>query len=252
MKYSLSIGFGLIALMSFGQVNQVDSQGRKQGKWEKVYPGTKVYVYRGEFTDDNPVGKFSYFYKSSKVKAIIKHNEITAGRSVAYYYHENGVLMSHGIYKNLKKDSIWQNFGPSGRISNKETYLKDSLHGAKVIYYVPEVQSDKSVIPSAIINYKNGVKHGEYKEFFNSRVVKLIGKYENGKKVGAWQEFHLNGKRSSTIRYKNGMKHGWAVAYDTDEKRLIERFFYYGRLLEGHELEEKLKQLEKLGIDPNE
>ena len=233
------------------EVNQVDSRGRKQGKWEKVYPGTKVYMYRGQFKDDKPVGKFTYFYKSSKVKAVIKHNEIKAGRSVAYYYHETGVLMSHGIYTNMKKDSVWLNFLPSGRISNTETYKNDELNGLKVIYFVPEDPNDKSQIISATYNYKDGMLHGEFKEFFMNGVVKKKGQYMDNKPSGAWEDFHPNGKRSLLMRYKYGVKHGWAIVYDTNMKRLAETYYYKGRVLTGDELKTKLKHMEEQGIDPN-
>ena len=104
MKLNLTFLFAFIGLVSIAQVNQVDSQGRKQGKWEKVHPGTRVFIYRGEFKDDKPVGKFVYYYKSSKTKAVINHNALKKGRSVAYFYHEStGKAISIGIYNNLKK-----------------------------------------------------------------------------------------------------------------------------------------------------
>ncbi len=233
-----------------GQVNQVDSKGRKQGPWEKVYEGKEVYQYKGQFKDDKPVGKFTYYYESSKVKAIVNHEP--SGRSEAFFYHENGVLMSHGIYRNMKKDSVWTNFVPSGRLSNKETYKADSLDGAKVIYFVPEDPTDKSQRVSAVMNYNNGKLDGEYKEFFIDGTLMRKGIYENGKKIGAWEEFHPNGKRSILYRYKNGVRHGWAIAYDTDMKRIGESYYYNGRILTGKELEEKLRRMKEAGIDPNE
>jgi antitoxin component YwqK of YwqJK toxin-antitoxin module len=252
MKLLINTLFVVFSMsICFGQINQVDAKGKKQGPWEKTYPDSKVYMYKGQFKNDRPVGKFVYFYPSSKVKAVINH-DVTTGRSEAYYYHENQALMSFGIYRNLKKDSIWTNFGPSGRLSNKETYKNDSLDGAKVIYYVPEDLNDKSKVPSAVMMYKNGALHGEYKEYFMSNTLKMKGMYENGKKVGPWEEFHPNGKRSILYRYKDGVKHGWAIAYDTNMKRIGEQYYYHGRRLEGRELSDKLSQMEKLGINPDE
>lgn len=252
LKAVLSILFFSTFLLSFAQdVNKIDTKGRKQGPWEKVYPGTKVYMYKGQFKDDKPVGKFTYFYKSSKVKAIINHDAGT-NRSVAYFYHEEGTLMSCGIYRNMKKDSIWVNFTPSQRLSTKETFKNDSLHGMKVIFFIPEDPNDKSQRVSATFMYDNGLLHGEYKEYFLSGTVKATGQYELNKPAGIWEEFHPNGKRSALIRYKNGVKHGWIIAYDTNMKRIGSQYYYYGRRLEGRELDEKLKQFEKLGIDPND
>lgn len=250
MRVALALGLILNGLLVLSQVNQVDSKGRKQGVWEKVYPGTVVYQYRGQFKDDKPVGKFSYFYESSKVKAVINHEP--SGRSEAFFYHESGVLMSHGIYRNLKKDSVWTNYVPSGRLSTKETYKNDSLHGQRVVYFVPEDPEDKSQRVSAVMYFDNGQLHGDYTEYFIDGTIMRKGKYEYGKMEGPWEEFHPNGKRSILYRYKNGVKHGFAIAYDTDMKRIGEQYYYHGRRLEGAELEDKLKRMKEAGIDPNQ
>lgn len=233
------------------QVNQVDAQGRKQGPWEKVYPGTRVYEYRGQFKDDKPVGKFSYFYKSSKVKAIIKHDD-NSDRAEAFFYHENGVIMSHGIYRNMKKDSIWTDYNKQGRLISKSTWYQDLLHGQKAVFYVMEDPNDKSRIISTLMTYKMGYLHGEYKEYFNDNTLKLTGAYADHKKDGVWTMYHPNGKKQSVYRWKKGVKHGWAHVYDKQGHEIVKNYYYYGRLLEGEQLNRKLQQMKELGINPNE
>lgn len=251
MKRNLTFLFVFIGLVSFAQVNQVDSQGRKQGKWEKVHPGTRVFMYKGEFKDDKPIGKFVYYYPSSKTKAIINHNVNREGRSVAFFYHEETTkAMTIGIYIDMKKDSIWRSYTPSGRLSSTETYKDDVLHGEKKIYFIPEEAGDKSEVVSTIMNYKEGKLDGEYYEYFLSKRTKLRGNYVNNKQSGAWEEFHINGKRAATYRYDAGRKHGYAIAYDTMGKRLGEAFYYYGQRLEGKQLEKTLAELEKKGVNP--
>lgn len=231
--------------------NVTDSKGKKQGPWSKLYPGTKVYQYKGEFKDDKPVGTFTYYYVSSKVKAIIKH-DANSSRSEAFYYHETGVLMSHGIYKDMKKDSIWLNFGPSGRISNSETYKDDLLNGKKTVYYVPEDPNDKSRIISAVYNYVNGKLEGEAIQYFGNGTIKEKGTYKDNKKVGVWETFHANGKKMMYERYKDGARHGWCYAYEESGKEIGKNYFFYGRVLQGKELEEKMKYFKEKGIDPNQ
>jgi antitoxin component YwqK of YwqJK toxin-antitoxin module len=249
MKVSLISLLVIIAFSSFGQ-NQVDSQGRRQGEWYKLHEGTKVYQYKGQFKDDKPVGKFSYFYKSSKVKAIIKHEE-NSNRSEAYYYHENGAFMSYGIFRNQLKDSIWVIFGPSQRISSTETYVNGVLHGIKRVYYVPEDINDKSQIPSAVFNYVNGVLEGDYVEYFETLVVKVKGQYANNKKVGIWERYHPNGKKMTLTRYKNGWIHGWCMAYDETGKETGKVYYYHGELYEGKRLKVLMEQMKKAGVNPN-
>ncbi len=250
MKLILTFIFIASAFFGATQINQVDAQGRKQGPWAKKYEGRSVYKYKGQFKDDKPVGKFTYYYESNKVKAIIKHDE-NSNRSEAYFYHENGNLMSFGIYRDMKKDSVWLNFGPTKRLSTSETYKNGVLHGKKIIYYVPQDINDKSRRIASVSYYENGKLEGEYIEYFDYQVVKTRGNYLHNKKHGVWTTYHPNGKKMNVIRYKNGQKHGWAFAYDENGKQLVKKYFYYGRLLEGEKLEEKMKQLKELGINPN-
>lgn len=252
MKISVLISFLFICINLFAQdVNKVDAKGRKQGQWEKIYPGTKVYQYRGQFKDDKPIGKFSYFYKSGKVKAVINHDENSV-RSVGYFYYETGQLLSYGIYRNMQKDSVWLNFTEHGHLSNTETYLNDSLNGKKTVYYLPEQVEDKTKKISAVYNYKNGKLDGEFTEYFNFGAVKSTGVYTNNIKSGIWRSYHPNGKLMLVTRYKNGVMHGYRVGFDESGKEIGRVYFYYGRKLEGDELKEKLEQMKKLGIDPNE
>lgn len=251
MKSKLTLLVLLLTSFAFGQVNQVDAQGRKQGKWEKTYEGSIVYQYRGQFKDDKPVGKFTYYYESGKVKAIIQHNHVEKGRSLAYFYHENKQLMSAGIYHNMKKDSTWVNFTPGGLLSAKEEFKNDKLNGATYVYFVTGgLNKSPQPIASTKKTYKDGILHGEYVEYFASGSTKLRGEYVNNKQVGAWEEFHLNGKRAATYRYDNGKKHGYQIAYDETGKRLAEIFYYNGHMIEGERLEKLLEDLEAKGINP--
>lgn len=250
MKSKLTLLIVLLSSIVFGQVNQVDSRGRKQGKWSKAYPESNVPQYRGEFKDDKPVGKFTYYYESSKVKAIINHNVNEQGRSVAFFYHENGQVMSSGIYRNLKKDSTWVNFTPGGKLSTTEEYKNDKLHGLTKVYFVTEEIKSTGPVVVTKKNYENGLLQGEYIEYFMTGVIKVKGKYVNNKQDGAWEEFHLNGKRAITYRYNSGKKHGYQIAYDENGKRLGELFYYNGILIEGERLEKVLEDLDKKGINP--
>ncbi|MCR9173131.1 MAG: hypothetical protein NXI10_11590 [bacterium] len=250
MKSKLTLFVLLLTSIAFGQVNQVDSKGRKQGKWEKTYEGSIIYQYRGQFKDDKPVGEFTYYYESGKVKAIIKHNEVETGRSVAFFYHENKKLMSAGIYRNMKKDSVWVNFTPAGKLSTKEEFKNDKLNGTTYVYFVSEDIKSPQPVVATKKTYKDGQLHGEYVEYFINGKTKLRGSYVNNRQDGAWEEFHLNGKRAITYRYHNGAKHGYQIAYDESGKRLAEVFYYNGHRLEGERLEKLLEDLESKGINP--
>lgn len=247
--------FSFFVLLSanavFGQqLNQKDAQGRRQGKWQKLYPKMTVPEYEGQFKDDKPVGTFTYYYQDKNVKATIVHDEKT-GRSSAIMYHENGRVMATGIYRDQKKDSIWNYYGPSGRLSKSETYTADKLNGKSTVYYVPEESMNKSQVVAQVLNYKMGVLDGEALEYFDTGALKSKGSYVNGKRVGIWTTNHPNGNKMLLERYKNGMQHGWQQAFDEKGAEIGKKYFYYGKRLDGKQLDEKLKQLKAKGIDPN-
>ncbi len=251
MKILSTVFFLLISLGSFSQMNQVDAKGKKQGEWGKTYPKSIVYQYRGQFKDDKPVGTFTYFYPNKKVKAIVKH-DANSSRSVANMYHDNGQIMSMGIYIAGKKDSVWMNFGPSGRLSNTETYKADSLHGKKVIYYVPEDINDKRRIVLGEYNYVNGTMDGAFKEYFDSGGIKQTGQYVNGRRHGEWITYQPGGQKLMFDRYKNGIKHGWFIAYDATGKEVNRMYFYNGEEYKGERLKLLMSNLKAKGINPND
>lgn len=250
MKFYWVFSILLMNSFVFSQVNQVDAKGKKQGDWEKTYPNSRAYEYKGQFKDDKPIGTFYYFYPSTKKKAIISHDEKT-GRSVAFMYHENGTDMAYGIYKNQKKDSVWIYYGPSGKISFKETYKNGKLNGAKTIYYVPEVVTDKSIKVAKIENYVDDVMHGDQTEYFEDGTIKSTCRYEKGVKVGKLTTNHINGKPMMVENYKNGNLHGFCFGYDETGKLLGKRYFKNGTELTGKELDKWLKHCKEKKIDPN-
>lgn len=251
MKYLicfLSVMLGSLQLNA--QANVTDAKGKKQGEWGKTYPNSRVYEYKGQFKDDKPVGTFTYFYPSTKVKAVINHNEKT-GRSEAYMYHENGLLMAFGIYMNQKKDSVWTQFGPSGRLSLKETYKNGVLNGKATVYYVPEDPNDKSQKVAKTSTYKDGKLEGEVIEYFDYGTVKSKCTYLNGEKHGLCISNHANGQPMMHERFKYGIRYGYFFAFDETGKEIGRKYYRYGAVLEGEELKKWLEECKQKGINPN-
>lgn len=249
MKSYLFYFFLIVTSLSFGQ-NKTDAHGKKQGPWEKKYPKSSVAQYKGQFKDDKPIGTFTYYYPSSKIQAIIKH-DANSTRSSAVFYHETGVVLSKGIYQNMKKDSVWLNFAPSGRLSSIETFKNDILNGKKTVYYLPEDLNDKNQRVASVSNYINGKLEGERIEYFESGTIKSKGVFKDNKKNGVWVTNHPNGNVMNTERYQEGILHGWCTVKNETGVETGKTYFYHGERLEGKKLEEKMKQFKALGIDPN-
>lgn len=249
-KIGLLFGLIIFTFGAFAQMNVTDAKGRKQGLWVKYYPNSKVPEFQGEFKDGKPQGTFTYYYPNNKPKAILKH-ENNGARTVAYMYHDNGKLMSHGLYKNQKKDSVWTSFNEFGRLVMKETYKEDVLNGERRLYYLPSDPQDKREICISIYNYKNGQVEGEFKEIYPTGQVKLTGAFLDHKRHGEWIYYELDGKKMSIERYYKGQKHGWYIGYNKDGSEGQKRYFYYGRELSEKEREINLKSQKANGQNPN-
>ncbi|RFC53850.1 toxin-antitoxin system YwqK family antitoxin [Brumimicrobium aurantiacum] len=235
----------------FSQINQVDSQGRKQGKWVKTYADSDDIRYEGEFKDDKPVGKFVYYYPDNSIRSIIKHDP-NSDRSEAYFYHPSKELIAHGIYRGKEKDSVWSHFLTTGHYSYTETYKNGVLHGERITYYGQEAVEDpevKLVLRKA--NYENGKPHGEYVEYFADGLIKGKGQYVHGKLNGVIIKNHANGNIMIKERWKNNVKHGWWVSYDESGKEDGRILYRNGTLMEGKQKDEYLEKLKKEGVSPN-
>jgi antitoxin component YwqK of YwqJK toxin-antitoxin module len=249
MKNSIFLFSLFFSAFLFSQ-NKIDENGKKQGPWKKTHPKSSAIQYEGQFKNDKPIGTFYYYYTSKSKQAIIKHEE-NSNKSSATFFHENGIILSKGNYIDMKKDSIWLNFAPSGRLSSSETYKKDILNGIKIIYYLPEDFNDKTQRKMSVSNYIEGKLNGEKIEYFESGIIKSKGTYINNVKNGVWETNHPNGKVMNQERFKNGELHGWCIAKDENGVETGRIYFYYGERLEGKKLELKMKQFKELGINPN-
>lgn len=250
----IGISAFFMSSMGLAQLNQVDSQGRKQGEWVKFFDEQgygHVMRYKGEFKNDKPIGKFVYYYPSKKVRAIIVHEE-NSPRSEAFFYYENEALTSHGIYRNGEKDSIWTNFTESGFYSTEETYRNGELNGKRTIFYGEALSDKKQKLPLRVDQYKDGELNGESIEYFPDSKIKTKATYKDGAKVGIVMHYHPNGKPSIEEHWKNRKKHGLWKTFDESGKEIGRRYFKNGVTLEGKALDKYLAELKANGLNPNQ
>lgn len=239
----------LITSCCFAQENQIDSKGRKQGEWRKLYPNSKAVDYVGSFKDDLPQGQFKYYYLSGRVKARITY---VSGVAVSYttVYHDlpGDIPLAEGKFIDKLKDSVWSYYGPTGRISSKETYSLGKLNGQKIIYYISENVLDRSQKVAQILNYKNDLLDGESIEYFDNGLVRSQVNYVGGLKSGIVITNNPNGKPMLKDNFYKGIKHGWCYAYDNEGTELGKVYYKMGVRLEGKELEKYLQKAKSKGI----
>lgn len=229
----------LYCFSGYAQVNQKDSKGRKQGVWKKPFKNSSAFQYVGQFKDDKPTGKFSYFYETGQLKA--KMDFLADGKTCyALMYHESGYLMAKGKYIDQKKDSTWVQYDDRGVISYQEDYKNGMLHGQRVVFYEPSAGQYKVMEYSY---WENNVLNGEFKKFHPNSKVAEEGNYLDGNKNGEIKHYHPNGKIALIERYKYAVKHGYQVVFDETGKQVGFKLYWEGVELKGAAREAKIAEL---------
>lgn len=198
-----------LPLTSFPQegqaLNQTDKSGKKQGHWIRNYPDGSI-MYDGYFIDDKPAGEFKRYYEDGKLKSLMTFSKNGSEASASLFY-QNGFIASKGKYLNQLKEGTWQFFSDSeeGLLISDEEYLNDKRNGSLRIFY-----PDSTV--AEMINYKNGIKNGEWIKYYPDGSIIFRTNYVNGKLNGNFEAFFKDGKLEVSGRYKSGLRDGlWMI-----------------------------------------
>lgn len=240
IKKILTIITLLFSVFSFSQLNQIDSQKRKQGAWEVYHSNSATLKYKGQFKDNKPTGVFTYYYESNKVKAKVKYLEFGRITYSQVYHESSGRIKAMGKYINQKKDSTWTYFDNVGNVKSKEAYKNGKLNGQRVIYYEP---IDGKYVVSRFEYYKDDLLHGTFKEYHQNTKLRTEGNYKDGNFDGDIKYYYPNGKMERLERYRFAVKHGWWIFFDQEGNQVGTRLFWEGNLLEGKALETKKAEL---------
>lgn len=225
----------MVLVQSLAAQNVTDSKGLKQGAWSKNYDGTSQARYKGQFKDNVPVGKFTYFERTGEVSAVVEN--VGAGVSYSKTFYKDGKLASQGKFIDQKKDSVWLFFNESGNLVSRETFSKDVRNGKALFYNSDSVLTLEQNFSAGKLNgkyisffkngkveteenYVNGEKMGLYKAYFSTGTVQSEGSYLKNQRMGIWKEFNSNG----SVRYEREFMNDKLVK----EKRMngeFEEFF---------------------------
>lgn len=189
------------------KLNQTDANNKKQGHWIKLDEDGKQ-TYEGNFVNDIPVGKFTYFYDSGTPWSITVFSENgTVSRS--QMFDAGGKKTGEGKFVNQKKDSVWNFYDRDGKIISVENYTNGLKNGISIVYY-----SNGEIAEEKI--WKDGVLEGECKKYFETGGLKYKGNYRNDKVEGRATFYHPNGKVNAEGLYENDLKNGEWKFYKED------------------------------------
>lgn len=218
--------FFLYAFSAFGQTapNVTDAAGKKQGHWIK-YDANNKKIYEGNFKNNIPVGKFTYFYDNGIPWAVtIFSNNGTIARTK--HYSAGGKLLGEGKYVNEQKDSLWKFYNEDSLLLSEENYVKGLKNGSSKVYYPNgQVSEDKT--------WKNGKLNGPCKKYFETGQLKYTSQYVEDKLEGKTVYYFSSGKIDGEGVYKNDLKDGTWKYYTEDGKNRRTDKYINGRMIES-------------------
>ena len=234
--------------------NALDAEGRKDGRWVRVYPNGKLY-YSGTFDAGQPVGHFTFFHENGGVHSEITHEitgDLEGGHSGAAWnasivsYREEGTVLSRGEYTvwmgengepTQEKVGLWRAYDKSGRVRRMENYQSGVLHGEFKSFYadgtpLEEGMYDKGKRQDLWTRYHpSGMRESEqtwaadrpegvFVLYHESGAAMTRGYFRNGLEAGAWKLFLADGRVHSTVFYNRGV-----VTREVPENGTFERFY---------------------------
>ncbi|UPT69151.1 MAG: hypothetical protein M0D57_11275 [Sphingobacteriales bacterium JAD_PAG50586_3] len=217
-----------VPAMLFAQpANQTDANGKKQGPWKK-YDAEGKLKYEGQFKDDKPDGKFTYYYGDGKTKMVSVYSANGTVARVKTYDELYSKVMAEGRYVNEKKDSIWTYYTldakQESQLISTESYDKGIKTGTWKTFYPSGKLFDSKI-------YKNDLLEGAWLEYFEDGTPRLKATYVKGMLQGVATYYALDGKKVAEGRFEKGMRHGvWIV--QNPEGKMVNEKYNMGQLIE--------------------
>lgn len=188
------------------------ANNKKNGKWKVYYTNGKVASEKS-WKDDVENGAWKEYFESGKTKmeAVFTNGQLD-GKVVFYY--PNGVKLSEGNYSHSLKAGLWFNYNEDGSVHFKENYdkgfLKETIrvNGTFEDYFADG-------IPKAVTVYKNGLKNGKFKEYYETG--KWVREIKN---EGTPEAEMVESIEGQTLKmdgmHKNDQLHGKITYYKED------------------------------------
>lgn len=194
-------------LVSREIINRFDRNGNRQGKWKFFYDDGNLQL-EGFYRNDLRHGFFKQYSREGVLLSVLKFEE---GKLVAdapelvtldlrYDYYPSGKVKSVGSYKGSNKEGLHREYKEDGSL------IKASL-------FENNIKTGEGLLNN------EGLRNGEWKDFYSNGALKSKGQYLNGKKVGLWKHYYPNGTLEQKGNYNTeGLADGeWLWFYESSD-----------------------------------
>ena len=211
-------------------INQRDAAGLRQGYWEAVDSRGQL-VFAGYFKDDRPVGEMRRFFPTGELRVIMNYDNTGVNARARFFWPEGG-LAAEGNYVNMQRDSVWTYYlqGVQG-ISSRIEYSAGKRNGLEQRFYLNGIVADETT-------WKDDLKEGAWKQYFDNGQLKLVATHVNNKIEGSFKTYFPNGKIETEGFYINGTPEGNWIRNDEEGNYLATIKYENGIITNLEELEE--------------
>lgn len=143
-------------------------------------------------------GPFKSHYPNGNLKSFGTYND--GHQHDMLHYYENGAVQAI-IRTNAAGYTSSKTFYPTGEPLITEQYLNHLLDGPRTVYHA-------NGKPSIESHYVKGKKHGSYKIFSETDILRETTTYDNNMPVGERKVFHPDGSPKVVEHYVDGKLHG--------------------------------------------
>jgi antitoxin component YwqK of YwqJK toxin-antitoxin module len=238
-RINVLIFFLLICKLCFSQ----ESEPLKDGYQVFKYPNGAVSS-EGVIKNSKPEGFWKSFYVTGIKKSEGKRTSFLLD-SIWLFYDQAGDTTEKINYLYGKKNGWYYKYkkDPSKGlyIWSKELFAADRKEGTAYVYY-----SDGRV--QQTFAYNGGKKEGLSKEYDKDGNIITLFEYtndflvsrekinrtdKNGLKQGDWKEFYPNGGIKSEKSFKDGLMHGYYKEYDIHGKLVLTMLYETGAIVKS-------------------
>ena len=213
--------FFLMPFVAFSQINQTDSNGLKQGRWQKMQANGKP-LYDGYFNDDKPTGEWKRFHTNGRIKATISYKS-GSDSALTVMFDETGKKMAEGVFINEQKAGLWKYFSEN-KVIAEESFEKGMKNGKSRKFYTTGELWEET-------EWKDGKQEGSYQVFFKNGKPFFQCKMSNDQRNGLCLSYFDNGRVELEAGYKNSVRHGEWKYFDKEGRHKYSLFYNEGEIL---------------------
>ena len=226
-------------LLSKEQINRLDNNNNKHGKWKKFHENGKL-KWEGIYNHGKLNGKLKEYNFNGGIKKIeIFNNGQLSEEEAPIFFKLNKQINNdgsivEGMIINNKKEGTFRVYNNKGVLSICNNYknniklssgLVDSLNfkiGEWEYYYENGNIKAKG-------NYIKDLQDGLWIYYFKNNKEQQKGKYDLGKPEGKWLWWYINGKKHREENFVKGKESGVIIEYDTIENVITKGLYLNGR-----------------------